>query len=152
MAQATVTLSTTTLAAPLDASGRHATLSSLTGVIPGQTFLYIDKELAKVETITGISTVVVLSRGQDGTASTPHANGATVYLGRGDQFYMNDPQGAPANPIAVYPYINVVNGTRWGVTGDEDGPGVAARFWSPITDTPDFGPLGIRTTTTATPS
>lgn len=154
MAQATETLSTTTLVASMGASGRHLTLNSLAGIVAGQTFLYIDKELAKVELVTasGVANVVLVKRGVDGTASTPHANGATVYIGRGDQFYMTDPIGAPQNPIRVSPYINVLTGVLWGVTGDEEGPGSAARFWSPVTNMPGAGPLGVRSLTVTTPS
>ena len=149
---ATVTLATTTLAAPLGVSERHATLTSLTGIIAGETFLYLDKELTQVEQITPVSTVVLLRRGVDGTASMRHAQGTTIYLGRGDQFYLDDPQGAPPNPIPVSPYINILTGVRWGVTGDEEGPQAALRFWAPVTIATGIGSLGVRTVTTTEPS
>lgn len=151
---ATVTLSTTTLVASMGATGRNLTLDSLAGIVAGQTFLYIDKELVKVEQVQprGVDKVVLVQRGVDGTASTAHANGATVTIGLGHQFYMNDPMGTPPNPIAVYPYINVVNGTKWTAIGDDLGPQATARVWAQITTDYGFGSMGVRTVTVTVPS
>lgn len=153
MAQATVTLTTITLLAAVTQDQRHWTVSNTDGLltITGQR-LYVGQELVTVEQITSVSGVVVVRRGVDGTAATAHPAGATLYSGRGDQFYAVDPVGTPPNPILVYPYINVITGTLWGVTGDETGPGVGARIWTPITNVYGIGALGVRTTTTTTPS
>lgn len=148
---ATVTLATITLANAVAIDNRHWMLSSLVGVVPGMR-LYAGQELVAVEAYTPVANVVIVRRGVDGTITTPHPAGATIYIGRADQFYGSDPMGTPPNPMAVSPYINVVTGAFWTVQGDEVGAGAAARAWVPITTTQAPGALGVRTTTVTTPT
>lgn len=149
--QATVSLATTALAADVGAGDTLWTLTSTSGVTPGVR-LFVGRELVAVDRLTGIGTQVIVRRGIDGSLATPHVTADTVYIGRGDQFYSVDPFGQPPNPIAVYPYINVVTGTLWGVQGDDVGAGAAARTWAPITTTQSIGALGVRVNTTTVPS
>ena len=149
---ATITLGMRTLAAAVSCDDRQWTLSSVTGLAKG-TRLYVGQELVAIEQpATPVSNVIVVNRGVDGTIASAHPAGATLYVGTGDQFYLSDPMGTPPNPIPVSPYINVVTGTVWGVTGDETGPGAGARVWTVVTNVPGSGAVGVRTTTTTLPS
>lgn len=140
---ATVTLTTTTLNAPCSASDPTVLPASLTGVTPG-VCLYIDRELVTVVDPTLPGGAVRVLRGRDGTAATPHGSGATVTVGRGDQFYQGDPMGLPLPAVPVLPWINVSNGNIWVPQGDEDGPGINARYWRLITQSYNVIGLGIR--------
>lgn len=142
---ATVTLTQTTLLAPCGANDTAVTLSSTSGVLPGVR-LFMDRELLTVVNV-GIGTTVNVLRGVDGTASAPHAGASVVTIGRGDQFYDSDPVGMPPASPAVSPWINIRTGVNWLAQGDEDGPGVNARFWQAIVNTPSAGALGVRATT-----
>lgn len=147
MAQATTTLSTTTLTARVGPGDPQLILASLTGVAPG-ICLYIDTELCRVQTLTGVGNGIVARRGVEGTTSSVHASGATVTIGRGDQFYAADPVGVPPSPPAVLPYINVINGTTWQPVGDEVGASVDARTWQKQIAVTSAGALGANVTVT----
>lgn len=151
MPSATATLATTTLIVQVGPGERHWQLASTAGITQG-TRLWIDRELAAVEQLTGINNIVVVRRGVDQTIATPHQSSAAVTLGRGDQFYSTDPVGLPPIPVLVYPWINVLTGVSWVAQGDETGPGAAARIWAPITVAETQGPLGVRIVTTTIPS
>lgn len=75
-------LTTTTLGALVaDSSSQTVTVASATGITApgtGATFVYllVDKELMAVRTVTG--TNIGVSRGQNGTRSTPHVNASPV--------------------------------------------------------------------------
>jgi hypothetical protein len=113
---ATVTLSTTTLAADdVSASATSVQLASLTGIWPG-ICLYVDRELLSV-TRKGVGTTVHVLRGQAGTSATPHGSGATVTIGLPTQFYQQDPEGWPNAAIPVTPYINILTGVSYTVSG-----------------------------------
>lgn len=144
---ATVTLSTTSLALECSARDIAIQLASTTGIVPGL-FLYLQGELMRVRSL-GLSGAVNVERGQDGTTGSPHSAAAAVYVGRGDQFYEQDPIGRPFLAVAVTPYINVRNGTLWIPQGDEVGPSRMARYWQNVTTTYGIGALGIRTQTAA---
>jgi hypothetical protein len=141
-----VTLATTTLAASIDPSDPAVTLVSASGVVPGMR-LYIDRELMVVLRVSG--TIVSVSRGHGGTATTPHGASTLVTLGTPDQFYMQDPVGPPPADVLVTPWINVVNGTQWVAQGDETGPNQSIRWWAPLQVTHDVGALGVRTAVSA---
>jgi len=143
---ATVTLSTTTLLATVSKTDTTVSLASTTGVTPGIR-LYVDQELMGVLSL-GLGTSVNVLRGLEGTATTAHLSGATVTIGRGDQFYLQDPTGVPPTPVLVSPWINVITGTYWTAQGDETGPN-QAQWWQPTVTTRSIGPLGVRTVTTA---
>lgn len=147
MAAATVTLSTTTTTARVGSGDSQVILASLTGVAPGS-FLWMDAELMRVQALTGVGNAVIVRRGVEGSASGVHANGVTVTIGRGDQFYASDPVGVPPSPPLVLPYINVVNGTVWQPVGDEVGPGTDARFWQKQIVAPGSGAFGVQVNTT----
>lgn len=148
---ATVTLATTTLAAPCMAGDKELLLTSLAGVTPG-VCLYIDRELIRVIDTSSLPVNwVIARRGIDGTAVTAHGGLAVVTIGNSDQFYDRDPSGAPSVAVPVQPWINVRNGSVWVPQGDEEGPDAAARYWRAITTTYAIGALGVRTAT-STPS
>lgn len=151
MANATYTLATTTFKSAVAASDSTIYLTSTTGVYPGIR-LYANRELMTVDRLTGISTGVVVLRGQHGTATRAHSTAEAVYIGAGDQFFADDPVGLPPNPPKVSPRINVLTGVLWVVQGDVVGPGSLNQTWQPVTSTQTPGALGVRVTTTTTPS
>ena len=126
---ATVTLATTTLSATVSATDSIWTVASTSGIVPG-IHLFVDRELVKCDRPGGTANTVVVLRGRGASASTAHISGATITLGRGDQFYESDPVGPPPNPVPVSPYINTATGVIWAVAGDVDGSTTAARFWA----------------------
>ena len=148
---ATVTLATTTFTSPVAAGDTQILLTSTSGIVPG-VFLVANREVFKVIALTGIGTAVTVLRGQAGTATQPHGTSETIYVARGDQFYATDPVGLPPTAIPVSPYLNVLTGAIWVVQGDEIGAGTGARSWQPVTSAQTIGDLGLRQTTTTTPS
>ena len=143
---ATVTLSTTTLLAPLDEHEGVVTLASVSGLFPGYR-LYVDRELMSVLRV-GVGTQVHVNRGVDGTKGAIHVSGSTVTIGQAHQFYGKDPVGSPPEAIPVSPWINVVNGKFWYAQGDPTpAGGNVARWWQERTATYGTGPLGVRTVT-----
>lgn len=143
---ATVTLSTTTLKAPASAGATSVNVASTSGITPGLR-LWIDRELMAVERL-GVSTLVHVRRGVDGTAAAPHSSAAVVTIGRGDQFYAVDPVGTPPHAIPVSPYINVMTGDVWLAKGDNIGPdGDTGRWWQKVSTSYATGALGVRQST-----
>lgn len=151
MANATVSLSSTTFVQTVEPSDSKVVLASTSGITPGVR-LFADRELMQVLSLTGVGNEVVLRRGVDGTSASRHATLAPVYIGRADQFYDSDPRGLPPVTLLVYPYINVVTGVLWVAQGDEAGPGNAGRMWAPVTVAEAQGALGINVITTTTPT
>lgn len=151
MANATVTLSSTTFSQTVEPGDSKVIFASTSGLSPG-VCVFADRELMRIERLTGLGNEAVVRRGIDGTVSSRHATNATVYIGRGDQFYHQDPMGLPPIVMLVYPYINVRTGVLWVAQGDEDGPGNAARIWAPVTVAMAAGALGVSTVTVTTPS
>lgn len=149
--QATVTLSTTRFAANVAAGDTQVNLTSTSGVLPG-VFLYANREALRVVGLTGVGNYVSVLRGRDGTATQAHGTAETIYIARGDQLYQSDPTGLPPAAVLVSPYINVATGVLWTVQGDDEGPGTGARSWQPITTTQTPGALGVRVSTTTTPT
>jgi hypothetical protein len=148
---ATVTLASTTLTAKVCPNDASLPLASTAGIVPGLRLYLADSvasrgELCAVVSL-GLGTAVNVRRGVDGTASAAHAAGATVTIGRADQFYGSDPVGMPPVAVAVSPWINVLTGTQWLAQGDEVGAGTALRFWQQVTTTTTPGVLGARVTT-----
>jgi len=141
---ANVTLATTTLAQGLNASDNLVKLASTDGIIVG-TRLFVEGELMKVNSLS-ISPWVMVRRGEM-TAAMPHSNGATVYIGRADQFFSQDPVGAPDAIIQVSPYINVLNGNIWFAQGDASSTGTFNRYWQLQTTTHTAVPMGFRSST-----
>lgn len=141
---ATVTLSTTTLADSVTSSPNLVKLTSTSGVIPGMR-LYVDRELMAVISLD-VDPWVKVQRGVDGTHASRHSSTATVTIGRADQFYTTDPQGASPSEFMVSPHINVLNGNVWLAQGDA-APTAGApvyRWWQNVTTTYGVGPLGVR--------
>ncbi len=145
---ALATLATTTLVAPVLFGDQEVQLTSTSDLVP-KLRLYINRELLEVIRVAGL--IVTVRRGVDGTATGPHPAGATVTIGRGDQFYHTDPVGVPPSAVLVTPWINVLTGASWTPQGDEVGPGAEARVWEQAvtSSTTTVGALGVRTTTTA---
>jgi len=158
MANATVTLNTTSFALPVEPGDRVVTFADVTNIpsSPQQAIapleIFVDGELMSLEYSTGIGNQWYVLRGDDGTAATRHATNATVYIGRSDQFYQVDPVGLPPNEMPIYPYINVRTGAIWIAQGDESGPGLQGRVWARVTSTSAAGALGSRVVTVVTPS
>ena len=142
---ATVTLSTTTLSFSVGASDRKVNVASISGLTPG-TRLFVNDELMEVVS-TGTDTWVDVLRGRDGTPGVAHDSGATIYIGRADQFYSSDPVGAPHNSILVSPYINTTNGGIWFARGDTLPGEHAKRWWQKQTTTYSEGALGVQVET-----
>jgi hypothetical protein len=140
---ATVTLATTTLAAAVGPADGRLSFASTAGMTPGLR-LYIDGEMVTVNRLD-IDPYVFVTRGVDGTDSTPHASGTTVYICRADQVYQGPPQGTPAAAIPVSPYIDTLNSKIYFAQGDASS--TSNRFWQQQTTTYDVGPLGVRTVT-----
>lgn len=134
---ATVTLSTTTLAANVGAGDRQVKVLSTSGLIPGLR-LFCDGELMTVVSL-GVDPWVNVLRGVDGSAAQAHSSGNTIFIGRGDQFYSVDPSGAPPESIPVDPYINVINGSVFYAQGDTFGK----RWWQKRSTAYEIGALGI---------
>lgn len=144
---ATVTLSTTSLAAPCAVNDTQILPASLTGVVPG-VCLYVDRELLQVVDPALPGGWVKVLRGRFGTATSPHGTNSVVTIARPDQFYDLDPVGAPPVAVPVQPWINLRNGNIWVPQGDEEGPGINARYWRLITTTYAILGLGYRSNTT----
>lgn len=142
---ATVTLSTTTIASPVGRNDAQVKVASTSGLTPGIR-LFVDRELMQVVSL-GVSSLVNVRRGVDGTAADRHNANSTVYIGAGDQFYTYDPTGVPPDAILVSPWINVRTGDIWLAEGDPDPTGTLPRWWQKQTTTRAIGPLGIRTVT-----
>jgi hypothetical protein len=151
MANATVSLSTTTFSNTVEPADSRVILASTSGITPGVR-LYVDRELMAVDRLTGIGNEAVVLRGIEGTAASRHATNSTIYIGRGDQFYSSDPIGLPPAILPVYPYINVLTGVVWVAQGDEVGAGNAGRIWAPITLAMARDGVGAYQVTTTTPS
>lgn len=149
--QATFTLATTTFASPIAVSDTQVNLTSTSGIVPG-VFLFANRELFKVERLTGIGNLVVVLRGREGTPTGPHGTGETVYIAAGYQLFDQDPTGLPVGAAFSNPYINIKNGVVWVTQGDDIGPGALARSWQPVTTTQTIGSYGVRVTTVTTPS
>ena len=141
---ATVTLSTTTLSAAVGASDKEIKVDSTSGMLPGLQ-LYVEGELMQIISL-GIDPWVNVSRGRAGTLGLEHDSGSTIYIGRADQFYSQDPQGAPPSAILVSPYINVRNGSIWFAQGDASPDPQVRRWWQKQSATHSIGPLGVRIT------
>jgi len=148
---ATVTLATTTLGQLVHFSDAMVKLASTSGVSK-DTRLYVDRELMRVLSL-GPDPWVFVQRGVDGTRTTAHSPGATVYVGRADQFYASDPQGEPPDAIPVDPYINVKTGDIWLAQGDAlpvDGiRPIATRLWVKQSTVLAAGALGAATVTSS---
>lgn len=141
----TVTLATTTLAAPASVTDQQIKLASTSGVLPGYR-LYVDRELMAVTSL-GVSPWVNVRRGVDTTATAPHTSGQVVTIGTADQFYSSDPVGVPPAAVPVSPYINVLTGDFWYAQGDELPAGNSNRWWQKRSTTYTAGALGVRVST-----
>jgi hypothetical protein len=142
---ATTTLASTTLAVVAQPGDREVNLASTSGVTPGLR-LFVGGELMEVVR-SGVGNWRVVKRGVDGTEATLHDSSETVYIGRGDEFHTRDPSGAPAEVIAVSPWINVRNGSVWFAQGDALPSPNAKRWWEKQTATHSVGALGVRVET-----
>lgn len=144
-----VTLASTTLADITSDKATLLKLASTSGVFAGIHLFIADPSGGELVQVTGLDVDpwVRVKRGSGGSASAPHPSALTVYIGRGDQFYMTDPVGRPPATILVSPYINVINGTVWFAQGDVLPTASANRWWQKQTNVFTQNPLGIRTQT-----
>ena len=140
---ATVTLTTATMTSAVGVTGNRLVVSSTAGMVPGIR-LFIEGELMAV---VGSNGVVDVKRGVDGTAAAPHSAGATIYIGRADQFYQGPPVGIPAAVIEVSPYIDTLSGAVWFAQGDPSSPGTSSRYWQQQTVTRTAISMGFRSST-----
>lgn len=142
---ATVTLTSTTMAAAVDRSNGRIKVTSTSGMTPGVR-LYVNGELMTVIRLEPDPWVSVI-RGVDGSRASAHPAGDVVYIGRADQFYSQPPQGRPDAAIEVSPYIDVINGVVYFAQGDTTPSATADRWWAAQTNTRTLQPLGVRTST-----
>lgn len=149
--QSTFTLSTTAFLSNVSALDTQVNLVSMSGIVPG-VLLFANRELFKVEYLINGGNFAKVLRGRDGTETRAHGTGETIYLAQGYQLFESDPQGLPPTATLVNPHINVRTGVVWVVRGDDVGAGTGARSWQPVTTTQTPGALGIRVTTTTTPT
>lgn len=149
--QATATLATTTFASAVAMNDNQVLLSSTSGIVPGVR-LFCNGELLGIIGLTGIGNAATVLRGIGGTATRRHATNDTVYIGRGDQFFLMDPVGTPPLVTSVNPHINIANGNIWVIQGDDTGGNTGMRSWQKVTIAQSIGPLGVRVNTTTTPS
>jgi hypothetical protein len=146
---ATVTLASATLASPITATDRLIKVDTTAGMVSG-TRLFIPGPDRELMTVVGLGPDpwVNVIRGVDGTCASPHVSGATLIVGRPDQFYSSDPVGRPEGSVLVSPYCNVLTGDLWYAQGDSSAAaGEANRWWQKATTVYDVGPLGVRTVT-----
>lgn len=140
---ALATLPNTTFAQDVGVNDSTVALTSVADVTVGL-FLVSGAESMKVIGFGPLSGMVTVLRGRSGTASRPHASTDVVWIGRGDQFYEQDPTGAPQSGPAVAPWINTLNGNVWwplNNTTDTSGR------WQITTVSYTTGPLGVATVT-----
>jgi hypothetical protein len=85
VAAQTILTNTTLSAAVSSSSAKTLNLTSATGVnapsgsdFTKQTFLYVDREMVNVQSVSG--TIVNVVRGVGGTFAAPHASGAVVFV------------------------------------------------------------------------
>lgn len=149
---ATVTLSSTTLAAAVMADDDRVKLDSTSGVLPGLS-LYVQDAAGRGEQMSVLSVAgsfVKVIRGVGATKTGAHAPGLTVWVARPDQLYVQDPSGEPADSVLVSPYINTKTGDVFFAQGDalpvQGTTALTARWWQKQTTVFDVGALGVRTT------
>ncbi|MFA5265690.1 MAG: hypothetical protein WC378_17865 [Opitutaceae bacterium] len=119
-AQATLT-STTLSAAVSDASTGTIRVTSATGFSVGY-LAYVDREVLRVNAISG--TAIRVTRGQEGTAGTPHLTGTTIFVGPPGYFTNYDRSGGcTATSLSALPLISFVSGTWWDCVGGYWVPG-----------------------------
>ncbi len=101
------------------------------------TFLYIDRELLQVNSISG--TVISVGRGVQGTPATAHASGAVVYVATGRQLVnsVGSVSGScvSATQPPVYPYIDPKSGLEYGCPA----VGPYANKWTIVGMTSPYG-------------
>ena len=95
-------------------SQNTATLTVADAVTVGD-LLYVDAEVMIAQAVNTTTDVVTVSRGQTGTAATPHLSGQQVWTGVATRFYFYDPPpgrcvAAQAYPGGAQPWINVLSG------------------------------------------
>lgn len=146
---ATVTLSSTTLAAAAGAFDSQIKVASTSGLIPG-TRLFVDQELMAVVSL-GVSPWVNVLRGVDGTAAAAHHAQSVLWIGRADQFFRSDPVGRPPAEVLVSPHINAAAGNVWFAQGDFGSGPAAVRWWEKQTTTHAAGALGVIGTSVSGP-
>ena len=136
---ATYTLSTTVFTVPVEKSDTQVKVASTSGLTPGMR-LFADRELMQVVSL-GVSSLVNVRRGVDGTQAERHGTDVTVYVGTGDQFYSRDPEGQPRPDLLVSPWINVRTGDVWFAQGD--GAVGGQRWWQKQVIDHTVGDLGV---------
>lgn len=108
-----VTLTSTTTSAAVAASDKVVCLAAATGVaVPGNgtlgSALFMGKETMRVQSVTSTSTCFNVARS---ARPVGHASGATVYVGKPNQFYAYNPEGTcVVGSIDVRPWINTATG------------------------------------------
>jgi len=117
------TMVSTTLTAAISATTQQVPVASATGFNdlnpPSfiQTVLFCDRE-AMVLTQNINSLVATVQRGALGTTATGHASGATVYVGKPNQYGLSDPSGVFNAPGDAYlPLVVIPTGKIWNNTG-----------------------------------
>jgi hypothetical protein len=112
-----MSLPTTTLVNTVGSSDLTVQLTSATAVTQSGMWLFMDGEAMATTALPNADGTVRVSRGVGGSRAVAHASGVTIYIGQSFQFYNQDPEGQPPTNPAVTPWINVVNGNIWTVSG-----------------------------------
>lgn len=110
-------LNSTTLGAAVGSNDSTVVLASTTNITSIGLWLFTDAEAMRVIALPNAGGVVRVQRGVGPTRVLPHVTGLTVYIGTADQFYLQDPEGTPPTWPAVTPWINLVTGAIWDVSG-----------------------------------
>lgn len=131
----------TTLAATLTPRQGIPQLASPSAAAVGGV-LVIDREAMDILALTGSGQPRVM-RGASVTAAVEHAIGTAVYIGSRTDLHHTDPVGLPQAGVQAH-WFNLATGVLWVATGDEVGPGTAARVWVPQVITRTIGALGVR--------
>ena len=113
------TMLSTTLAVAISSNQVYVPLASTTSISPG-TLCFCDREAFTVLTTPVAGTIPNAARGSQGTASTAHQVGATVYYGPANAFGIVDPSGKiPSTPDIYLPFVVIPTGNVF----NDDGSG-----------------------------
>ena len=116
---AQTTLNSTTTTAALTATQQIIPLTSVTN-IAAKDFLFLDRELAQVQSCDSTALNCTVTRGRQSTRGRAHASGVVVYTGVASRFYLDDVVGTcTATAEEFLPHINITNGNIYQCSSSE---------------------------------
>lgn len=143
-------LTETTLAASVTSAQTQIPLASVSGINVGDV-LFFDGEAVCIQSFVAAGNPAIVTRGYGGTTASSHLAGSLVIAGRPHHFKTHDPKGIPLDFPYTNPWVNIRDNRVWRAQGDQVGPGVLMRYWTPITLTQAIGALGVRVPPVSTP-